>query len=152
MLTCRIACAFATWSCTSSFLCLSTQLTVYMRNLSSECQTILPWLVNLFDIEVPLVPFIVTRDHFLSLSLAVSRLSKYTSLHRSCCSDLVTTSTVQGLNPAEEKIFFFFSSQKFPDQSWGQLSLLYRGFMEGKKRSESKVDHLSSANTEVKIE
>lgn len=49
-----------------------------MRNLPSNGHTILSWLVNLFDIVVSLVPFVVmTGDLSLFVSLAVSRVTRY---------------------------------------------------------------------------
>jgi len=73
-----IGCSFVTGSYRSSSLCLSVLLTVYMRNLASKRHTILSWLVNLFDIVVSLVPFVVmTRDLSLFVPLAVSRVTKY---------------------------------------------------------------------------
>jgi len=73
-----IGCSFVTISYRSSFLCLSVLLTVYMRNLPSKRHRMLSWLVNLFDIVVSLVPFVVmTRDLSLFVSLAVPRVTKY---------------------------------------------------------------------------
>jgi len=73
-----IGCSFVTGSYRSSFLCLSVLLTVYTRNLPSKRHRILSWLVNLFDIVVSLVLFVVmTRDLSLFVSLAVPRVTTY---------------------------------------------------------------------------
>ena len=75
-----IGCSFVTGSYRSYFLCLSLLLAVYMRYLPSKRHTILSWLVNLFDIVVSLVPFVVmTRVLSLFVSLAVSSVTKYTT-------------------------------------------------------------------------